>query len=96
MTGSDGYIWYNLGGKQWIISYYTNHPIYAGSSSNSNSSTNTGSNVNNPTNKPSTNTPSHSNNGATIPSKPSNNTGNTSHEEPYVAGKSLINPKLLP
>ena len=34
-VGDDGYIWYNLGGDQWIPSRYTNRPVKASSSATS-------------------------------------------------------------
>ena len=37
-VGDDGYIWYNLGGDQWIPSRYTNRPVKASSSATSSQS----------------------------------------------------------
>ncbi|WP_310652199.1 hypothetical protein [Lactobacillus jensenii] len=37
-VGDDGYIWYNLGGDQWIPSRYTNRPVKASSSAASSQS----------------------------------------------------------
>lgn len=70
-NGNDGYVWYNLGGNQWISSRYTNKAKVANSSVNTGSSTGTNTPAKPATpSKPSTDTK------PVTPSKP--NTGSDS------------------
>lgn len=81
VVGSDGYVWFNLGGNQWISSQYTNRSMYSGTTTNNNgshSSSNSNSSnsvVNRPTNKPNTGNQSHNNSGSNVTTNP----GNTNH-----------------
>lgn len=45
--GHDGAVWYNLGGAQWIPSYYTNHPVSAGKAITNTTKSTTGASVSN-------------------------------------------------
>ncbi|MES5109564.1 hypothetical protein ABVC38_00125 [Lactobacillus iners] len=91
-NGNDGYVWYNLGGNQWISSRYTNKTKVANSSVNNGSSTGTNTPAKPATpSKPSTDTkpvtPSNPNTSSdSKPVEPTNPT-QPAQGEPFDAAK---------
>lgn len=84
-NGNDGYVWYNLGGNQWISSRYTNKPKKASVSNfGSNNSSVTKPTTPSQPSKPATpNKPNVTNNQKpTTPSKPAESTKPTTPAKP--------------
>jgi hypothetical protein len=75
-VGSDGYVWFNLGGNQWISSYYTNRTMFSGNNTNQNNSS-----VNRPTNRPNTGNQNRNNSGSNVATNPGNNSHNSSSNQ---------------
>lgn len=83
-NGRDGYVWYNLGGNQWISSKYTNKPQQVATNSSNGSS----AVIPSKGNQTNTTNTSNSNTKPSTPAQPSKPENNNSGNKPSNSGNS--------